>query len=163
MVQDIREAMAKLTASKTFGANTISSYFLKLAFPSLENSIAMLFSTSFETSIFPELWKVYRVVPIYKEGDKSEKSYYRPMLVLPVISRLFQRLVYDQLYQHLNSNKIFAKEQSGFRILHSTLICFLKSADECYSGMDNGQLFGLVLIDLEKAFGTVGQIFRVKN
>ena len=109
MVQDIREAITKLTTSKSFGTDTISSYFLKMALPFLENPIAMLFNTSLETSIFPDIWKISRVAPIYKEGDKSEKSNYRPISVLPVISRLFERLVYDQLYQHLNSNGVESK------------------------------------------------------
>ena len=74
---------------------------------------------------------------------------------MPVISRLFDRLVYEQLYQHLNSNNLLAKEQSGFRKLHSTLACLLKSTDEWYSAVDNGQLVGLVLIDQEKALDTV--------
>ena len=155
MVQDIREAIAKLTTSKSFGTDAISSYFLKMALPFLENSIAMLFNTSLETGIFPDIWKISRVAPIYKEGDKSEKSNYRPISVRPVISRLFERLVYDQLYQHLNSNNLLAKEQSGFLKLHSTLTCLIKSTDEWYSALDNGQLVGLVLIDLKKAFDTV--------
>ena len=68
---------------------------------------------------------------------------------------LFERLVYDQLYKHLNSNNLLAKEQSGFRTLHSTLTCLLKSTDDWYSSLDKGQLVGLVLIDLKKAFDTV--------
>ena len=120
MIQGIRVAFAKLTTSKSFGTDTISSYFLKLALPFLENSIAMLFNISLETSIFPVLWNISRVAPIYK-GDKSEKSNYCPISVLPVISRLFERLLYNQLYQHLNSNNLLATEQSGFRTLHSTL------------------------------------------
>ena len=85
MVQDIREAIAKLTTSKSFGTDTISSYFLKMALPFLESSIAMLFNTSLETSIFPDIWKISRLAPIYKEGDESEKSNYRPISVLQVI------------------------------------------------------------------------------
>ena len=65
-----------------------------VALPWLENYMAMLFNTSIETSIFPNLWKIARVTLIYKEGDKSEKSNYRPTSVLPVISKLFERLVY---------------------------------------------------------------------
>ena len=59
------------------------------------------------------------------------------------------------MYQHFNSNNLLTNEQSGFRILHSTLTCLLKSPDDWYSGLDNGQLVGLVLIDLKKAFDTV--------
>jgi len=87
-------------------------------------------------STFPVLWEISRVAPIYKEGDKSEKSNYRPISVLPVISRLVERLVYDQLYKHLNSNNLLAKEQSGFHTLHSILTCLLKSTDDLYSGLD---------------------------
>ena len=116
--------------------------------------MAMLFNTSIETIIFPDLWKISRVAHIYK-GDRSEKSNYRLISVLPVISRLFERLVYNQLYQHLTGNNLLANEQSGFRALHSTLMSLLKNTDDLYSGLDNGQLVGLVLIDLEKAFDAV--------
>ena len=114
----------------------------------------MLFNISLETSTFPVLWKISRVATIDKEGDKSEKLNHRPISVLPVISRLFERLAYDQLYQHLNSNNLLAKEQSSFRTLHSTLMCHQKSTDDWYSGLDNGKLVGLVLIDLKRAFDT---------
>ena len=69
MVHNKMEAIAKLNISKSFGADTISSYFIKMALPFLENSIAMLFSTSLETSICPNIWKISRVAPIYKEGN----------------------------------------------------------------------------------------------
>ena len=98
MVQHIREDIAKFTTSKNFGNDTLSSDFVKLALPGLENSMAMLFNICIETSIFPDLWKIARVGPIYKESDKSEKSDYRPTSVLPVISKLFERFVYNQLY-----------------------------------------------------------------
>ena len=103
------------------------------------------------------------MVPIYKEGDESGKSSHRTISVLPAISRLFERLVYDQLYQHLNSNNLLGKQQSGFRTLHSTLTCLLKSIDDCYSGLDKGQLVGVVLMDLKNAFDTVNHnILRQK-
>ena len=155
IVQDIWVAMAKSTNSRSFGTDTISRYFLKLAIPLLENSMAILFNTSLETSIFPDLWKTARVARIYKEGDKSEKSNYRPLSVLPVIPRLFERLVYNQLYQHLKSNNLLANEKSGISTVHSTLMCLLKNTDDWYSGLGNGQLVGLVLIDRRKAFDTV--------
>ena len=97
MIQDTKEAVAMLTTSKSFGTDTISSYFLKLTLPSLENSIAMLFNISLETSIFRVLWKISEVAPNSKEGDKSERSNYRPISALPVISKLHESLVNDQL------------------------------------------------------------------
>ena len=75
--------------AKSFGTDNISSYFLKLALPVIENSLAFMFNTSIETSMFPDSWKIARVTLIYKNGDRADKSNYRPISVLPVISRLF--------------------------------------------------------------------------
>ena len=134
----------------------MSSYFLKLALPFIENSLAFLFNTSIETSQFPDSWKVARVTPIFKEGDKTEKSNYRPISVLPVISRLFEKLLFDQLYQYMKyENGLFSPDQSGFLRLHSTLTCLLKNTDDWYNGLDFGRLVGLVFIDLKKAFDTL--------
>ena len=110
IVQDIREAIAKSINSRSFGIERISSYFLQLALLFLENSMAILFNTTFETSIFPDIWKIPGVAPMYKEGDKSEQSNCRPLSLLPVISRLLEKLGYNQLYQHLNSNNILAND-----------------------------------------------------
>ena len=87
-VQEIRDAFATVKTAKSFGTDNISSYFLKLALPLIENSLAFLFSTSIETSRFPDSWKVARVTPIFKDGDRADKSNY----VLPVISRLFEKI-----------------------------------------------------------------------
>ena len=154
-VKEIRAAFAKIKTAKSFGIDNISSYFLKLALPLIENSLAFLFNTSIETSQFPDSWKVARVTPIFKDGDRTEKSNYRPISVLPVISRLFEKLVFDQLYQYMKENGLFSPDQSGFLRLHSTLTCLLKNTDDWYSGLDLGRLVGLVFIDLKKAFDTV--------
>ena len=152
---DIRDAIAKLKTANSFGNDTISSYFLKLALPVMETSFAIMFNTSIETSQFPNLWKLARITPIFKGGDRSDRSNYRPISILPVISRLFEKLIADQLYQYMNENDMFSSNQSGFRRLHSTLTCLLKNTDDWYSGLDLGKLVGLVFIDLKKAFDTV--------
>ena len=128
---------------------------MRLALPFIENSLAVLFNTSIETSQFPDSWKVARVTPIFKDGDKTEKSNYRPISVLPVISRLFEKLVFEQLYDFKEENGHFTSDQSGFLRQRSTLTCLLKMSDDWYNGLDLGKLVGLVFIDLKKAFDTV--------
>ena len=154
-VQEIRDAFAKIKTSKSFGTDNISSYFLRLALPFVENFIAGLFNTSIETGQFPDLWKVARVTPIFKDGDRTDKGNYRPISVLPIISRPFEKLVANQLYQHLNDHRLFSNSQSGFLRLFSTTTCLLKNTNNWYSGLDCGELVGLVFIDLKKAFDTV--------
>ena len=155
VVQDIRDAMGKTKTSKSLRSENISSYFLKLATPYIENALVFIFNTSLETSQFPDCWKNARITPIFKEGDRAERSNYRPISVLPVISRLFEKLVFNQLYEYLVKNKLIHPGQSGFLKLHSTLTCLLKNTDDWYSGLDTGQMVGTVFIDLKKAFDTV--------
>ena len=99
--EQIREAIGKLNTSKSFGQYGISRYFLKLAMPFIEDSLVNLFNTSLEPSQFPDPWKIARVSTIFKDGVKIGKSNYRPILVLPVVSRLFEKLAFNQLYQYL--------------------------------------------------------------
>ena len=155
VVQDIRDAMGKIKTSKSLGSDNISSYFLKLATPYIENSLVFMFNTSLETSQFPDSWKNARITPIFKDGDRAEKSNYRPISVLPVISRLFEKLVFNQLHQYLVRYNLIHPGQSGFLKLHSTLTCLLKNTDDWYSGLDTGQMVGTVFIDLKKAFDTI--------
>ena len=105
---DIRDAIAKLETANSFGNDTISSYFLKLALHFMETSLAIMFNTSIETSLFPKFWKLARATPIFKGGNRSDKSKYHPVSILPVISRLFEKLIADQLYQYMNENNIFS-------------------------------------------------------
>ena len=153
--QQIREAIGKLKASKSFGDDGISSYFLKMAMPYIEDSLVYLFNTSLERSQFPDPWKTARVSPIFKDGGKTEKSNYRPISVLPVVSRRFEKLVFNQLHRYLNDNYFINSNQSGLRELRSTVTCLLKSTDDWYNGMDTGNLVGMLIVDLKKAFDTV--------
>ena len=70
--------------------------------------------------------------------------------MLPVVSRLFEKFVFNQLYEYLNDNCFINSNQSGFRELHSTVTCLLKNTDDLYSGMDTGNLAGMVFVDLKK-------------
>ena len=86
---------------------------------------------------------------------KKIKSNYRPISVLPTVSRLFEKVLYGQLYQYLDENKLLYLHQSGFRSLHSCVTCLLKSTNDWYTDIDRGNVNAVVFIDLEKAFDTV--------
>ena len=72
------------------------------------------------TGIFHDAWKLARVSPISKEGLKTDPSNYRPISVLPVVSKLIERVVFNQLYNYFNKNSLLTEAQSGFRPIFST-------------------------------------------
>ena len=110
---------------------------------------------SIEKSIFPESWKLARATPIFKDGDRVDKSNYRPISVLLVIARLFEKLVVNQLYQQVIDNRLLSPAQSVYRHFHSTATHLLKSTNGWYRSLDTGMLMSLSFIELKKAFDTV--------
>ena len=90
---DILEAIYRIRIKKSIGNDNIFGRILKIAFSYISRILMLIFNTSIETSSFPVSWKIARVTQIYIEGEKSERSNYRPISVLPVLSRLFEKQV----------------------------------------------------------------------
>ena len=144
------ETMGKFRTSQGSGLDCISSFFLKVGMPVLAGSLSRLFNMSMSLGIFPDNWKIARVAPIYKDGSEDENSNYRPISVLPIISRLFEKLVYDQFYGFLNVNKLLFSQQSSFRLLHSVLTCLLKCTNDWYLNLENSEYTAVTFIDLKR-------------
>ena len=149
------KALNKIKTSYGSGVDDIVSYFLKVAFPAISDSLCDIFNLSLSSGVFPDSWKVARVVPILKEGLSDDRSNYRPISVLPVASRLFEKVVYDQLYRYLDENKLICLQQSGFHSLHSFVTCLLKCTNDWHVNIDKGKFTAMIFIDLKKAFDTV--------
>ena len=123
--------------------------------PIVAPSLTHIINLSIITGIFPDEWKLARVSPIYKEGAKSDPNNYRPISVLPVISKLIERVVFDQFYEYLIVHDLLADSHSGFRPRHSTQTALLEATNEWYLNIDNGLINGGLFLDLKKAFDTV--------
>ena len=149
------KVFGKFKTSKGCGTDGIASYFLKIALPVISESLCDIFNLSIATGCFPDSWKIARVAPIFKSGQTNDRSNYRPISVLPVLARVFEKLIFNQLYDYLDKNKHLFSNQSGFRALHSVVTCLLNNTDDWYVNMDNGRYTANIFIDLKKAFDTV--------
>jgi len=109
------------------------------------------------TGIFPNEWKNARVTPVYKNsGKRNDPSNYRPISVISVVAKVFERIIYDQLYDYLlNNNDLLSTHQSGFRAVHSTVTTLLEATDSWALNIDRGLINVVVFLDLKKAFDTV--------
>ena len=88
-----------------------------------------LFNKSLLSGVLPDDWKCARVTPLFKQGEASDLNNYRPISVISVIAKVFERIVYDQLYNFLSDEDIISTHQSGFRSLHSTVTALLEATD----------------------------------
>ena len=118
-------------------------------------SLTQIFDKSIHSGIFPADWKLARVSPIFKKGDKTDMNNYRPISVISAVAKIFEKAIYDQLYEYLNENSLLSNCQSGFRSLHSTLTALIEATNDWSINIDRGNLNGVVFIDLKKAFDTI--------
>ncbi|KAL9956690.1 hypothetical protein ACROYT_G038209 [Oculina patagonica] len=151
----IIDCLKNISSNKASGIDNISARMLKLAAPIIAPSIAKLTNCSFDTSVFPQRWKTAKVTPLFKGGDTESVNNYRPISVLPVLSKVIERHVHDSLYGYLMDNNLIYSKQSGFRKRHSTETALIGIIDELLFNLDNDRVSGMILIDYCKAFDMV--------
>ena len=105
--------------------------------------------------VVPDDVKSVRVVPLFKKNDKTEVGNYRPVSILSILSKVVEKVVYEQIEICLDDKKLLYKFQSGFRGRFSTDTCLIHLTDFIKFQMDKDHLLGMVLLDLQKAFDTV--------
>ena len=105
--------------------------------------------------MFPSRWKTAKVTPLHKGGDLDDVSNFRPISVLPVLSKVIERHIHDALYNYLTDNSLIYPRQSGFRKRHGTETALIRIIDELLFKLYGNKVCGLVLVDYCKAFDMV--------
>ena len=118
-------------------------------------NITQIINQSFQSAIFPDQLKIAKVIPIFKKDDSAKLDNYRPMSILPAISTVFEKSIFNQLHEHFITNKLFCDGQYGFRVRHSTELAALEILDRFVLAMDKGEISFSIFIDLSKAFDTL--------
>ena len=118
----------------------ISNKLIKRCKESLTKPLTLLINQMISSGIFPEQLKISRIKPLYKAGDTTIMSNYRPISLLPSMSKIFEYVLFHQLYDYMNDNKLLCVQQYGFRSGHSTELAALKLVNHLISNMDDGHI-----------------------
>ena len=125
--------------------------------------LAYLINNSFETGHFPDLLKIAKIMPIFKQGDKLDPNNYRPIAILPLFSKIYERAIYNRLVQFFHDFSLFNKSQHGFRKNKSTTSGIFEIVENILKNLDDHEkVFGLFL-DLSKAFDCVDHSILLKK
>lgn len=151
----VSSILSKLCKSKATGLDKISARLLRECADLIADSLCLIFNRSITTGIFPDEWKCSKVIPLFKQGERFDLNNYRPISIIPVVAKVFERVVYDQVFTYLTENNIISNHQSGFRCLHSTVTALLEATDNWAFSIDRGEVNAVVFLDLKKAFDTV--------
>ena len=141
--------------NKALGLYSTPVKLLKLAKSVISIPLTKIFNQSVLTGVYPAKLKYAKVIPVYKGEDETLPENYRPISVLSIYNRLFEKLLYCRLIKFINKNDILYDLQYDFRNKHSTQHAILDIVKTKHSNMDNRKYSCGIFIDLKKAFDTV--------
>ena len=151
--EDVKKEIMNLNVKKSLSSKAIPATILKqslhIYLPFLTNCI----NHSFVTKKFPDELKLSEVIPLYKKLDPLKKENYRPVSLLPHVSKVFERIIYKQIMSYVTN--LFSDYITGFRKSHGSQHCLVKMLENWKSALDKSESVSALFMDLSKAFDTI--------
>ena len=153
---EVLKILNKLDINKSSGLDKVPAKLLKMCAIIIASPLSKLFNKSLQLGKFPSPWKKACVTPIFKKkGSNSDPTNYRPISLLPILSKILEKLVFNKMYEHISNNFLLTEKQSGYRPGHSTQIQLLYLTHHLYSTLDNNQNFTAIFLDISKYFDKI--------
>lgn len=151
---EVVHIIKNLSTNKSAGLDQITAQLLKENVDILGPILCNIFNHCIQNEIYPSILKIAKVIPVYKNGDHSDPSSYRPISVLSVVNNIFEKLLSNRINRFLHKYMVLCPQQHGFRCNYSTSSAVLTLSQSINTALNN-KLVGVVFLDLQKAFDTV--------
>jgi hypothetical protein len=160
---DILTTVRRLSNSKAEDVFGLSNFVLKKIITEILNPLTFLVNWMFCDGVFPQCLKVTVTVPIYKKGDRKNINNYRPISLVPVVSKVLESIIKCQIEYYFEQNHLLASAQFGFRRNLSTVKAVESVVSYITCSFENGEEANTLLLDLSKAFDTVSHQELIKK
>ena len=144
-----------LKNSKSAGMDNIDTQILKLSLSYVLPALTHIINLSILNGHFPTQWKIAKIIPLYKKEDPLDPKNYRPVAILPVLSKVFECVIFLRVSQYMELNQLTHPNHHGFRSLHSTATCLIQMYDKWVEATEEKKYTGVCLLDLSAAFDIV--------
>ena len=151
----VMKLIDRIRTDVAVGNDDISARLIKDTKQTIAKSLTQLINLTYKTSTFPNCMKNAIVKPVHKKDCTEDPSNYRPLSILPIVSKIFERSATNQLVQYLEENNLLTPLQHAYRKGHSTQTCLNEIVDYIYQENDKGNIVGLASLDLSKAFDSI--------
>ena len=145
------------------GHDDITADALRLCLPSITSPLVYILNLSLTQGVFPDELKIANVIPLYKADDRMCFNNYRPVSLLCILSKVFEKVMYNRLISFLEFNKILIENQFGFRKKCSTYMALAVLIDKVIKSLESGDYMIGVFLDFSKAFDTVDHDILLKK
>ena len=152
---EVLKIIRGLKNSKSTGIDFIDTSIVKLAANEIIPALTHIVNLSLFQSTFPSVWKHSKVVPLLKKNDPLIPKNYRPVALLPILSKILEKIVFLQLVEYLDEHKLLSPNHHGSRQFHNTATALIQMYDQWIEELEDGKLVGIMMIDLSAAFDMV--------
>ena len=152
---EVGALISSLKNKKSMGPDNLNPSLIKLALPYIIESLTFIYNKCIENNVFPPSLKTAKVIPLPKSKDVSDINNFRPISLLPILSKPLEKHVHKHLIKYLEDNKLLYKLQSGFRQHHSCQTALTRMCDTWLSAINQNKIVGAVYLDFRKAFDFV--------
>ena len=161
--KDIEKIIDNIKKDVATGPDDIPSKIIKLTKTIISPYITKIINISYETKTFPDILKKAIIKPIHKKDDKNDISNYRPISILTVISKIFERAALNQLLKYFEKNCLISALQHAYQKNKGTVTCLFELLNDVYELIDEKYKVALVSLDLSKAFDTINHTLLLKK
>lgn len=153
---DVVEGILRgLKNSKSCGVDFLDTATLKLIASEITPALTHIINLSIRFSTFPSAWKHAKVIPLHKKGDTLDPKNYRPVAILPVLSKILERVVFEQTVYYFEANQLFHPNHHGFRKCHNTCTALLQMFDNWVEAAEGKKVSAVCMLDMSAAFDVV--------
>ena len=149
--------------SKATGVDGIPPRLLKASAPASATPLSRLINYCLKQSCWISKWKSSNISPVFKKGCEATKVNYRPISILPCVSKIFEQIMYEQLYNYFVSRRLLSDSLSGFLKGHSCCMALLKITEGWREALDERKTVSAVSIDLSKAFDSICHCLLIRK
>ena len=154
-VFEVGKLVSSLGSKKATGPENIPVFFLKLTLPYIVEPLTYIYNLCIKSNTFPTSLKLAKVIPLPKANDKSKPDNFRPISLLPLLSKPLERHFHKHLYMYLQERSLLHINQSGFRPVHSCHTALISLCDSWLQSINKAQVVGTLFLDFRKAFDLV--------
>ena len=160
---DVFALLCSVDANKATGSDGLPGKILKNCASSLAPSLTLIFNASLQVGVVPSVYKQSNISPLFKSGDRSKASNYRPVSLLPIVSRLLEKIVQRQLVAYLRTNNLFPVSQFAYRTGHSTEDALILAVHRWQMSRFRHETTAVAFLDMSKAFDRVSHSLMIEE
>ena len=162
-ISNVKKLLKGLKNSKSAGVDELDNFSIKISADIIAPVLHHIITLSIIQKKFPESWKYSKVIPLHKKGSELERKNYRPVAILSPLSKILEKVAYEQIYEYFSNNKLFHPNLHGYRRDRSTQTALLSMYDKWVRAASKGQVSGVILLDLSAAFDLVDPVMMINK